>query len=90
MYWTASDSEVIVHAWEEWGEACVARLRGMFAFALWDRRRQLLTLARDRFGVKPLYRWSDGQRLILASEIKAIVASVLLHLARKAFFEAAG
>lgn len=76
VFHTKSDTEVIVHAWEAWGEACVERFRGMFAFALWDRNRETLFLARDRLGVKPLYYalLPDGQ-CVFGSELKAL----LLH-----------
>jgi asparagine synthase (glutamine-hydrolysing) len=69
---TQSDTETIVHAYEEWGEGAVARLAGMFSFALWDEPRRRLLLARDRAGKKPLYYYADGERLAFASEIKSL------------------
>ena len=72
---TKSDTEVIVHAWEQWGEACVERFRGMFAFVLWDRNQQTLFMARDRLGVKPLYyALLDDGTLLFGSELKSLLA----------------
>lgn len=73
VFKTRSDTESIVHAYEEWGLDCVTRLRGMFAFALWDESRRRLILARDRAGKKPLYYHADGERLVFASEIKGLL-----------------
>ena len=75
IYRTRSDTETIVHAYEQWGDDFVRRLRGMFAFALWDTRRRRLLLVRDRLGVKPLYWARAGNLLLFGSEIKAILAS---------------
>ncbi len=72
---TASDTEVIVHAYEEWGEQAFRRLRGMFAIALWDVRDRLLILVRDRVGIKPLYYTESPRRLVFGSEIKVLLAS---------------
>jgi asparagine synthase (glutamine-hydrolysing) len=70
---TRSDTEAIVHAYEEYGERCVERLRGMFAFAVWDSRAGKLFIARDRLGKKPVYYCHNGGRFLFASEIKAIL-----------------
>jgi asparagine synthase (glutamine-hydrolysing) len=74
-YRTRSDTETILHLYEEEGERCVERLQGMFAFALWDRARRRLLLARDRLGIKPLYYALTEHELLFASEIKAILAA---------------
>jgi asparagine synthase (glutamine-hydrolysing) len=74
LFKTESDTEVIVHLYEEFGEACVGKLRGMFGFAIWDERRKSLFLARDRVGIKPLYYLLSGTSLLFASEMKAILA----------------
>jgi asparagine synthase (glutamine-hydrolysing) len=68
-----TDTEVIVHSYEEWGVECFNRFNGMWAFAIWDSRQRKLLCSRDRFGVKPFYYHFDGTRLLFASEIKAIM-----------------
>jgi len=74
IFRTRSDTEVIVHAWEAWGEKCFLRFRGMFAFALWDRNRETLFLARDRLGVKPLhYALLPDGTFIFGSELKSLL-----------------
>lgn len=72
-FYTASDTECIVHAYDEWGNSCLQHLRGMFAFAVWDSRARRLFLARDRFGKKPLYYAFDGKVFLFASELKSIL-----------------
>jgi asparagine synthase (glutamine-hydrolysing) len=75
LFRSRCDTEVIVHAWEEWGAACVERFRGMFAFAVWDRNSQTLFLARDRLGIKPLYyAYLQNRQLVFASELKGLLA----------------
>jgi asparagine synthase (glutamine-hydrolysing) len=90
-FYTNTDTEAIVHLYEEFGSECVQKLRGMFAFAIYDERRRSLLLARDRLGIKPLqYAWHDGD-LIFGSEIKAILAAApelreIDHSALREFF----
>ncbi|HEY0635558.1 MAG TPA: N-acetylglutaminylglutamine amidotransferase [Gammaproteobacteria bacterium] len=74
QFFSDGDSEVILKAYAAWGEQCVERLHGMFAFAIWDQRRQSLFLARDRLGIKPLYYVHDAARLAFASNIQALLA----------------
>jgi asparagine synthase (glutamine-hydrolysing) len=78
-YRTKSDTETIIHAYEQWGEDCVHRFRGMFAFAIWDAPKRRLLLVRDRLGVKPLYWTRTGDTLLFGSEIKSILASGLIE-----------
>ena len=74
VFRSRTDSEVLLHGWEEWGEGVLERVRGMFAFAIWDGRKRALALARDPMGIKPLFLWwSGGGRLAFASELKAFL-----------------
>ena len=73
IFKTQSDTEIIVHAYEEYGDECVKHLNGMFAIALWDARRRRFLLARDRLGIKPLYYWAGRDKLVFASELKALL-----------------
>jgi asparagine synthase (glutamine-hydrolysing) len=70
-----SDCEVVLHGYEEWGMGVLGRLNGMFGLAIWDDREQRLVVARDAFGVKPVYWWTDGRRVVAASEVRAILAT---------------
>jgi asparagine synthase (glutamine-hydrolysing) len=74
QYRTHSDTETIIHLYEEYGPDCVQHLRGMFAFAIWDARRQRIFIARDRLGIKPLYYQLTSQRIVFGSEIKVVLA----------------
>ncbi|MCW8934658.1 MAG: N-acetylglutaminylglutamine amidotransferase [Gammaproteobacteria bacterium] len=74
-FFSSGDSEVILKAYAEWGEACVERLHGMFAFAIWDMRKQRLFLGRDRLGIKPLYFSFNNKRLLFASNAQALLAT---------------
>jgi asparagine synthase (glutamine-hydrolysing) len=73
VYKTRSDTETILHAWEQYGPGCVAHFRGMFAFAIWDKTKRRLFCARDRLGIKPFYYYWDGRLFAFASEIKALL-----------------
>lgn len=70
---TQTDTETVVHAYEEWGADCPAKLNGMFAFAIWDNRCKRLFLARDRIGIKPLYYYAGGDRFVFGSELKSLL-----------------
>lgn len=70
---SGTDTEVILHSYEEWGPECLSRFVGMFAFAIWDKKYNRLFIARDRLGIKPLYYWLDNEKLVFASEIKSIL-----------------
>ena len=74
-FYTSSDTETIVHAYEQWGEDCFARLRGMFGIAIWDRKTQTLLIGRDRSGIKPLHYAEHGGRLFFGSELKSLIAA---------------
>jgi asparagine synthase (glutamine-hydrolysing) len=74
IFRTRCDTEVLLAAWERWGEACLGRLRGMFAFAIWEAGTETLFFARDPFGIKPLYYRHDDERLVFASELSALIA----------------
>jgi len=79
VFTTQSDTEVLAHGYEEWGESMVERLNGMFAFAVLDRRRRRVLLARDRMGIKPLHYAVDGKRLVFASELKCLLCDPALR-----------
>jgi len=73
-----TDTEVLLAAWQAWGTACIERLVGMYGFAVWDTRERVLHLVRDRLGIKPVYYYVDGERLLFSSELRALLASGLV------------
>jgi len=79
VFRSKTDTEVIIHAYEEYGAECLQKLNGMFAFAIWDSRNSLLFCARDRFGIKPFYYFYNDDRFLFASEIKAILEYPAIH-----------
>jgi len=84
-----TDSEVVLHAWAEWGPECVKRFNGMFAFAIWDSLEETLSLVRDRYGIKPLYYAHIGNSIIFGSEQRAIREhpSIMPKLDKRALLE---
>ena len=85
-FYTKSDTEVIIHSYEEWGEDCVKKLRGQFAFCIYDSRNEILFLARDHLGLKPLYYCFDGDKFIFGSEIKCLLChNIIREVDNKAF-----
>ena len=86
---TNSDTEVVLAAFQKWGEACVHQFNGMFAFAVWDKTKKQLTICRDRLGIKPLYYYLDEEKLVFASEIRSVLKSELVpkKLNNKALFD---
>ena len=89
VFKTHTDTEVIVHLYEQYGTDCLVKLRGMFAFAIWDRQKQQLFVARDIFGIKPLYYYWDEERFAFASEIKSllVIPQVSREVDRESFWQ---
>lgn len=79
IFTTTSDTETVLHCFEEYGVGCLDKLNGMYAFAIYDFKNQKVTVARDRIGEKPLYYYSDGEKLLFASELKSIIASGMVE-----------
>lgn len=73
LFHSVSDTEVVLNAWSFWDKEALSKFNGMFALAIWDRKKNTLVLARDRYGIKPLYYWDDGRKLVFGSEIKSLL-----------------